>query len=188
MDYRGDTYYIKQVLAGKSEAYSHIVLRHTDNAFNLAFRICGRREDAEEVTQDSFVKAYRALGEFKMKSSFPTWLYRIVYNTSVSFLRSVKHEILSLEDFPAEAADFLSSGTPEEESETEYRKTLLNFAMQKLPPEDRAIVTLFYFEELPVEEISEITAISKSAVKTKLFRSRKKMAETIIKCESVKTV
>ena len=74
---------------------------------NLAFRICGNREEAEEIAQDSFLKAYRSLSGFKMKSSFATWLYRIVYNTAISHVRIKKKGVLSLEDFPADATDFI---------------------------------------------------------------------------------
>ena len=115
MDYKGDTYYIEQILAGNNTAFSCIVDRHKNKAYNLAFRICGNHEEAEELAQDAFIKAYRSLNSFKMKSSFATWLYRIVYNTTISHVRVKKKGILSLEDFPADATDFIGSNTTEEE-------------------------------------------------------------------------
>ncbi len=172
-------YYIDQVLAGNINAFSHIVDLHKDKAFNLALRICCCREEAEEITQDSFLKVYRALGNFQRKSSFSTWLYRIVYNTAVSYIRLKKRKVLSLEDFPADAADFLSTGTSEEEAETEYRKSLLNFAFLKISEEERSLITLHYYEEMSTDEISDITGISKSNVKVKLFRARQKMMQVI---------
>ena len=167
--------YIDQVLQGNVNAFTHIVDRHKDRAFNLAFRICCSREEAEEITQDSFLKAYRALGSFKRKSSFSTWLYRIVYNTAVSYVRLKKKEILSLEDFPADATDFTGTGTSDEEADAEYRRSLINFAFQKISDEDRSLITLHYYEEMSTDEISEVTGISKSNVKVKLFRARQKM-------------
>ena len=173
------SYYIDQVLGGNINAFSYIVDRHKDKAFNLAFRICCNREEAEEIAQDSFLKAYRALGGFQRKSSFSTWLYRIVYNTAISYVRVKKREILSLEDFPADATDFIGTGTSEEEAESEYRRSLINFAFRKISEEDRSLITLHYFEEMSTEEISEVTGISKSNIKVKLFRARQKMFQVI---------
>jgi RNA polymerase sigma-70 factor (ECF subfamily) len=188
MDYKGDILYIEQVLAGKINAFSNIVNRHKDKAFNLAFRICGNREEAEEIAQDSFLKAYRSLKGFKMKSSFATWLYRIVYNTSISHVRIKKKGILSLEDFPADATDFIGNNTTEEEAEKEYRSTLINFALQKITEEERGLISLYYYEEMSIDEISDVTGISKSNVKVKLFRARQKMSEIIEKVEKKKVV
>ncbi|MBK7133430.1 MAG: RNA polymerase sigma factor [Bacteroidales bacterium] len=183
MAYKGDIIYIEQVLEGNTNAFSYIVDRHKDKAFNLAFRISGSREEAEEITQDSFLKAYRSLGSFKMQSSFATWFYRIVYNTSISYIRIKKKEVLSLEDFPADATDFIGTSYSEEEADKEYRSALLNFALQKIREDERGLITLFYYDELSPDEISEVTGISKSNLKVKLFRARQKMQEIIEKAE-----
>lgn len=188
MDYKGDIYYIEQILAGNSNAFRYIVDRHKTNAFNLAFRICGNHEEAEELVQDSFLKAYRSLAGFKMKSSFATWLYRIVYNTTISHLRIKKKGVLSLEDFQADATDFIGGNSSEEEAEKEYRNSLVNFALQKINEDERGLISLFYYEELNTEEISEITGISKSNIKVKLFRARQKMQETIEKVQKKKLI
>jgi len=183
MGTKSDRYYIEQVLGGSMNAFSHLVDIHKDKAFNLAFRICGNREEAEEIAQDAFMKAYRSLKDFRMKSSFATWLYRIVYNTAVSLVRSRKKNILSLEEFPADAVDFMSMGKNEEESVLEYRNSLVNFALQNIPEEDRGLITLFYYEELDAVEISRITGISRNNIKVRLFRARQKMAGIIRKAE-----
>jgi RNA polymerase sigma factor (sigma-70 family) len=188
MDYKGDIYYIEQILAGNNNSFSYIVDRHKDKAYNLAFRICGNREEAEELAQDSFLKAYRSLKSFQMKSSFATWLYRIVYNTSISHVRIKKKGVLSLEDFPADATDFIGSNTTEEEADNEYRSSLVNFALQKINEEERGLVSLYYYEELSTEEISDITGISKSNIKVKLFRARQKMLEIIEKVEKKRLI
>ncbi len=183
MIYKGDIYFIDQVIDGKINAFSYIVDHHKDKAFNLAFRICGNYEEAEEIAQDSFLKAFRSLKGFKRKSSFATWLYRIIYNTSVSHIRMKKKGILSLEDFPADATDFIGTNTSEEEAEKEYRSTLVNFALQKISEEERGLVTLFYYDEMSLDEISEVTGISKSNIKVRLFRARQKMYQVIEKTE-----
>lgn len=188
MDNKGDILYIEQVLAGKINAYSFIVDRHKDKAYNLAFRICGNHEEAEEIAQDSFLKAYKSLSGFKMKSSFATWLYRIVYNTAISQVRIKKKGILSLEDFPADATDFIGSNTSEEEAEKEYRTSLVNFALQKINEEERSLISLYYYDDMSIEEISDVTGISKSNVKVRLFRARQKMLEIIEKVEKNKLI
>jgi RNA polymerase sigma-70 factor (ECF subfamily) len=188
MDYKSDIQYIEQVLAGKINAFSYIVDRHKDRAYNLSFRICGNREEAEEIAQDSFLKAYRSLKGFKMKSSFATWLYRIVYNTAISRVRIKKKGVLSLEDFPVDAADFMGNNTSEVEAEKEYRSSLINFALQKITEEERGLISFYYYEEMSTEEISDITGISKSNIKVKLFRARQKMLEIIEKVEKKKLI
>jgi RNA polymerase sigma factor (sigma-70 family) len=188
MERKDDILYIEQVLSGKINAFSNIVDRHKNRAYNLAFRICGNHEEAEEITQDSFLKAYRSLSGFKMKSSFATWLYRIVYNTAVSHVRSRKIRVLSLEDFPADAADFLSAGISDEEADRDYRNSLVNFALQKITEEERGLISLYYFDEMSTDEISDVTGISRSNIKVKLFRARQKMLEIIEKVEKKKLI
>jgi RNA polymerase sigma-70 factor (ECF subfamily) len=180
MEYKGDKVYIDQVLEGKINAFSFIVDRHKDRAFNLAFRICGSYEDAEEIAQDAFMKAFRSLGSFKMKCAFSTWLYRIVYNTAVSHVRSERKDIISIDDFSADKFEFIRSD-PDEEDEKEYRKELLGFAMKMINEEDRGLISLFYFEEMNIDEIAAITGFSKANVKTKLFRARQKITDEIEK-------
>jgi RNA polymerase sigma-70 factor (ECF subfamily) len=179
MVYKGDAYYIREVLGGSTGAYTYIVNRHKDNAFNLAFRICGNREDAEEIAQDAFMKAFRALGDYRFKAGFATWLYRIVYNTSVSYLRTRRGEIISLEEFPSDASAFLGRTDTEEEAVREHRNELVNYALKKLNAEERALITLYYYEEMSTEEISKVTSITRENVKIRLFRARRKMLETI---------
>jgi len=186
MNYKGDTVYIEQVLSGNVNAFSYIVDHHKNKAYNLAFRICCNHEEAEEVAQDSFMKAYRSLGSFKMKSSFSTWLFRIVYNTAISNVRIKKKGTLSLEDFPADATDFIGENPSEEEAEKEYRTALVNFALQKLNDDERGLISLFYYEELSTDEVAAVTGMTASNVKVRLFRVRQKMLETIEKVEKKK--
>jgi RNA polymerase sigma-70 factor (ECF subfamily) len=183
MDSESDKYYIERVLEGKINAFSFLVDRHKDKAYNLAFRICGNCEEAEEVAQDAFLKAFRSLKDFRMKSSFATWLYRIVYNTAISLVRNRRKGVLSLEDFPADAVDFLSINKNEDDAIEDYRNSLVNFAMQKINDEERGLITLYYYNDLDTEEISKITGINKVNIKVRLFRARQKMAEIIRKVE-----
>ena len=181
MDYKGDKFYLELVLSGKRNSYAHIVDRHKDKVFTLALKICGNNEDAEEVAQDSFVKAFRSLRSFKSRSSFSTWLYRIVYNTAISHLRRNKTPVLQIEDFPADSVDFLRDNESEESADKEYRKTLLNFALKKLKPDERALISMHYYQELCIDEMSAITGYTASNLKVKLFRARKHMKEILHK-------
>lgn len=183
MVYKGDNIYIEQVLAGNNKAFSFLAERHKHHIYNLAFRICGNREEAEEIAQDSFLKAYKSLSGFKMKSSFATWLYRIAYNTAISHVRTRKLNDLSLDDFPAGTIEFIGKNISEEEAEIEYRNSLVNYALTKINEEERGLISLYYYEEMSIEDISEVTGISKSNIKVKLFRARQKMSVIIEKAE-----
>jgi len=151
MDNKTDILYIDKVLAGNVNAFSYLIDRHKDKAFNLAYRICGNREEAEEIAQDAFLKAYRSLKDFRKKSSFSTWLYRIVYNTSVSLVRTRRKRVLSLEEFPADAVDFLAESRNEDEAIDNYRNSLVNFALRKLQEEERGLITLYYYDEMETD-------------------------------------
>ncbi len=179
MEKNSDILYIDKVLAGNLNAFSYLIDRHKDKAFNLAFRICGNREEAEEIAQDAFLKAFRSLKDFRKKSSFSTWLYRIVYNTSISLVRARGIRVLSLEEFPADAVDFLSESKNEDEAIDNYRNSLVNFALQKLQEEERGLITLYYYDDLETDEIARITGIRKQNIKVRLFRARQKMADII---------
>jgi RNA polymerase sigma-70 factor (ECF subfamily) len=187
MEYKDDIFYIREVLGGKINAFSYLIDKHKDNAFNLALRICGNREEAEEISQDAFLKAYRSLRKFQMRSSFSTWLYRIVYNTAISLVRTRKNSILAIEDFPASTIDFLIINENEEKADYDYRNSIVNFALQKIGEEERALISLYYFNEMDTDAISKITGLSKSNIKVRLFRARKKIAEIIRKVEKENT-
>jgi RNA polymerase sigma-70 factor (ECF subfamily) len=188
MDHLDDIEHIKKVLEGNVNAFSYFVDKHKDRAYNLAYRICGNHEEAEEIAQDSFLKAFRSLDRFKMESSFATWLYRIVYNTSISHIRIKKKKVLSLEDFPAGAIDFTIDNPGEEEANKEYKNSLINYALKKIKEEERGLISLYYYEDMSMEEISELTGIGKQNIKVKLFRARKRMLEIIENAEKKKLV
>ena len=179
MDYKGDLYYIEKVLIGNSQAFAELVDRHKDNVYTLAQKICGNPEDAEEVAQDSFIKVFRSLKSFRFKSSFHTWLYRIVYNTAITRLRQKRTDILKIEDFPVDAVDFLREGADEQYAEMEYKRALISFALQKIDPDQRALISLHYWQELSIDEIASVSGLSHSNVKIRLFRARNRLKEII---------
>ncbi len=135
----------------------------------------GCAEDAEELVQDVFLKAFRSLHTYKGDCRFSTWLYRIAYNTAVSATRKRKHEFLYLEEstiynVPDEAVVLVFGSTDDEE-----RIAMLAQAIDRLTVEEKALITLFYYEEKSVEETGEILHLSQANVKVRLHRTRKKL-------------
>lgn len=179
MQFRDDTYYINQVLRGNVNAFSHLVEKHKRMAYTLALKLVRKPEDAEEIAQDAFVKAYQSLKDFKGESKFTTWLYKIIYHTAISRLRKKQMEIISIDDdqnrnFDVRETDhFLVQLTMEEQNK------LVREAVDRLPDEERALITLYYLNECTVKEIMGITSDSESNVKIKLFRARKKLWEML---------
>ncbi len=183
MDHSDDIFYISEVLRGNTALYSQLIDKYKDKVFNLAFRICSNREEAEEIAQDAFLKAYRSLKDFKGKSSFSTWIYRIVCNTAISLVRSKRKGIVSLGDLPPGIADLAEYSDAGEDEEADYRNYVVNFALQRISGEERGLITLYYFYDLDHEEISKITGIKKANIKVKMLRARRKIADIIRKVE-----
>jgi RNA polymerase sigma-70 factor (ECF subfamily) len=140
------------------------------------------REDAEEVAQDVFIKAYKYLADFKGASKFSTWLYTIVNNTSISFLRKKKLDIHSLDDEKVFAtADNIDSGMRANMIEQKSKVAMVNEAIDFLNPDDAQIITLFYKAEQSLEETAQVLGIEVNAAKVRLHRARtrlKKKMET----------
>lgn len=175
MKFRDDAYYIRQVLNGDNSAYRGLVEKHQDLVFTIVNRIITRSEEAEEVAQDVFVKAYEKLADFKAESKFSTWLYRIAYNTAVSHTRKKKIDFLAMDEDKIE-----NHGEVETKQEImgltlEEQSRLLQQALGGLPRTDNLIISLFYYHGKELEEISEIVGLTKNNVKVKLFRIRKKL-------------
>lgn len=164
---------IERVINGDKHSYKELVSRYQGLAYSLSFRVIKNSQEAEEVAQESFIKAYKALSKFDRRSKFSTWLFRIVYNTAISHIRKRKNvETFEVEKHRATASD------PKILEESD-RKRYIKEAMDKLKPEDATVLTLFYLREHSIQEISEIMDIKESNVKIKLFRSRKKMGEEL---------
>jgi RNA polymerase sigma-70 factor (ECF subfamily) len=174
-----DQYYIDKVCAGNTNDYAFLVERYKNMVFTLAIRMVKNREEAEEIAQDAFIKAFRSLSKFKGDSKFSTWLYKITYNSSIDYLKRAKRLIKSdlideiNEDNLGLEQDVLTL------IEYKERKQVIEKALYFLPEDDRIIITLFYFEELSLQEISDIVGVKSNVVKVKLHRSRKKLYELL---------
>lgn len=179
MDAKNDAYYIAEVIGGNPESFAPLVEKYKQLAFSLSLKITKNREDAEEVAQDAFIKAYRSLGSFKGGATFKTWFFRIVYTTAISRVRAKPKNLVSFEDHKISDKELMETENAVGQLDAEERAFHLHKAMDLLDPNERAILNLYYFEDLPVEEIAEIVDLSVSNVKVKLFRSRKKLYEQL---------
>lgn len=179
---QSDNEIISLVLTGNHAAYSELVNRYQNYVFTLALRIVKSREDAEELAQDSFVKAYKYLADFKGASKFTTWLYTIVNNTCISFLRKKKLEIHSLDNEKVfETADNMDSGMSANTIEQKSKLAMVNKAIQLLNPDDAEILTLFYKAEQSLDETASILGIETNAAKVRLFRARTRLKDKMEK-------
>ena len=173
-----DNELISKVLSGDQQAYAGLVNRYQNYVFTLALRFTKNREDAEEVSQDIFIKAYRALADFRGASKFSTWLYTIVNTTCITFLRKKRLEVHSLDNEKVfEVADNQDSGMRANLVEQKSRLAMVNKAIKLLSTDDAEVITLFYKGEQTLEEIAQILGIEANTVKVRLHRARTRLKE-----------
>lgn len=177
-----DTEIISKVLSGDQQAYATLVNRYQSYVFTLSLRFTKNREDAEEVSQDIFIKAYRALADFKGNSKFSTWLYTIMNNTCITFLRKKRLQTHSLDnDGVFDVADSMDSGLRANLVEQKSKVAMVNNAISLLNPDDAEVITLFYKSEQSLEEIAQILGIETNTAKVRLHRARTRLKEKMEK-------
>lgn len=172
---------IRRVLAGDSDAFERLVLENEKTVYNLALRMLGNAQDAEDVTQEAFLKAYRSLDGFHGDSRFSVWLYRIVSNLCLDFLRSRSRrpgQSLTVENDEGEE-DQLDipdeSLSPEKLLEQKLTREAVQRGLDALPPEARQILLLREIRGLSYEEIGAALSLETGTVKSRLFRARKRL-------------
>lgn len=171
---------IAKVKEGDTAAFSALIDEYKSMAFTLAMKLMHTREDAEEVTQDAFVKAYRKINQFEGKAKFSTWLYTIVYNTALTRLRKKKLPINDSDLMDEENLSAYSVSDNEwRKLQKEERSNYIKQAMQQLCKEDQVVITLFYLNEQSLQEIGETTGWELSNTKVRLFRARKRMLKAL---------
>lgn len=170
-----EEFYIQQVIKGDTAAFAEIVRHYKDLVFTIAFRILKNAEEAEEVAQDSFLKAFRNLSTFRNEAKFSTWLFRIAYNGALSQHRKKRYDHVSTEDRQAIQVSFEDSSNGFQNLKTEQRKVYIGKAMESLSAEEASLVQFFYYSELSIKEIAEITSLDESNIKVKLHRARKRL-------------
>ena len=185
-----DQIYIERVLKGDTNAFSHLINKYKDMVFTLVIKIVKSREDAEEVAQDSFIKAYQKLDSFKGQSKFSTWLYTIAYRNALTKVRKKKIETTDIDSYVIENhkedKDFPQIEAIKNNEQEKYVKQAIN----NLGETDCLLITLFYLNDNSIEEIQEITEMSQSNVKVRLFRARKRLYKelSLLLKEEIKTI
>lgn len=169
---------INRVLNGEQQLYSELVNRYQNFVFTVTLRYTQQREDAEEVAQDIFIKAYRSLKNFRGDSKFSTWLYTIVTTSCITFLRKKKLDTSSLDiERVFEAADSQDSGMRANQIEQKSKFAMVNEAIRLLSPDDATIITLFYKGEQSLDEIGQAMQLEPNTVKVRLHRARQRLKE-----------
>jgi RNA polymerase sigma factor (sigma-70 family) len=148
-----DEYYINKVRTGDTDAFSYFVEKYKKVAFSIALKILKNQQDAEEIVQDAFLKAYKALDNFKGNAKFSTWLYKIVFNSSVSKARLTTSDMFPLEETLNDTVDFQNCNGALQNLQQENRKRYIREVLQNLDELDYTILTLFYFEEKSLKNI-----------------------------------
>ena len=175
MNHQPDQYYIQKVLEGDINAFSILVERYQNLVYTVVYRVLKNKEQAEEVAQDTFVKAYESLAKYRGEAKFSTWLYTIAYRKSLDLVKSNKRLLTS------ELIEEINEGDIELVTDAlsylqeQERKKIIAESILKLPQETAVLVTLYYFEEKNIKEIADIVGLTADNVKIKLFRSRKKL-------------
>ncbi len=174
---------IRDVQSGDANAFEDIVREYERNVYNIALRICGDREDALDVSQESFLKAYHSLHSFRGDSKFSVWLYRIVSNTCLDLLRERKRRAevpLVREDDEGEADQAEipdESLSPEKLYERRLTREALRRGLLSLPEDQRKILLLREIQGFSYEEIAQILSLESGTVKSRIFRARRKLCE-----------
>jgi RNA polymerase sigma-70 factor (ECF subfamily) len=174
-----DQIIIDKVLKGDTNAFSELVNLYKDLVFSLAIKMTKNREEAEEISQDTFIKAYRNLSKFKGDAKFSTWLYKIAYHACLD--RFKKNENLyktdSIDCFVS--FDLSSADDTMQSLERSQRAEMMFSCMQELPEEERSVLWFFYYKELSLKEIMEITSYTEANLKVKLHRARKHLLKIV---------
>ena len=171
---KDEAHIIKEILHGNTTLYEYFLDRYGQQVFVLVDRIVSCQEDAEELTQDVFLKAFQQLSSFKAESSFSTWIYRIATNVAISAVRKKKNDTIRLDE---SVFLNLSESQVDEalEDESEEQLQRLQRAMEQLEADERALITLYYMEERPLTEVAFILGMTEGNAKVKLHRIRKKL-------------
>jgi RNA polymerase sigma factor (sigma-70 family) len=173
---------IKRVLAGEQAVFAQLVQRYQSYVFTLVLRFTDNREDAEEISQDVFVKAYRSLADFRGEAKFSTWLYTIVRTSCITFLRKKRLVTTSLDNERTSIQlESRESGFTANVIEQKSKHAMVNAAIQMLSPDDTQILTLFYKGEQTLEEIGRVMRLDPNTIKVKLHRARNRLKEKIEK-------
>nr|AMP53415.1 sigma70-ECF: RNA polymerase sigma factor, sigma-70 family [uncultured bacterium] len=177
---------VRKVLGGDANAFETLVLEYEKNVYNIALRMTGNSEDAADMTQEAFIKAYNSLQSFRGDSKFSVWLYRIVSNVCLDFLRSKNRRptvSLSVEDDDGEDAQLDvadESQSPELLLDRKLTRESVRRGLDSLPPDYRQILLLREIQGLSYDEIAQALGLEVGTVKSRIFRARKRLCNFLI--------
>src|SRR4051812_27685013 len=179
-----DAVAVARARAGDSDAFRVLVERHSRSLFRLAFRMTGNQQDAEDVVQESFLRAYKQLAKFDERASFGTWLYRIAANCSLDLVRSKKRRSEQLAPADPDRNDpILSlpalSPSPEREAQSGQVRERVAEAMQELSATERTAFVLRHFEGMCIEDVSKVLDCAPGAAKHSVFRAVQKLRRAL---------
>ena len=161
---------IARILDGHAEDFGYFLERYSQDAFAIVVRLVPRQEDAEELVQDAFVRAFNRIETFEGRSSFSTWICRIAYTTAVSWLRKRRIKYISMDDQPE-----LTDTEVDEALDNESRIEELRRAVRLLKPDEQTLITLYYYDNRPLKDIAYILDVEPNVLATRLHRIRRKL-------------
>lgn len=170
-----DSYLINKIKEGNYNAFNLLIHRYESYVYTILRRMLTSKEDAEEAFQDTFMKVYRSIDKYQDSSKFSSWVFKIAYNTGLDYIKKTKRTD------PLEGKEYNISTNENIEadiSKKELRKSLVGL-IEKLGEGEQVIMTMYYFEEMTIKEMAEITTFSETNIKTKLHRARKKIRAMI---------
>jgi RNA polymerase sigma-70 factor (ECF subfamily) len=177
---------VQRIQAGDSHAFRELVEQHKENVYYLALDLTGNHYDAEDVSQEVFIKAYKGIGKFRSGAKLNTWLYRITMNTFIDKKRKKSLQVVKLpatddddELNPIDLAADGVTGNPERELTAVTIDTHIQEALQSLSSQERAVFVMRHYENMTLKEISETLKIAEGTVKSLLFRSIRKLRQQL---------
>ena len=180
-----DELLIRRAQRGDADAFEQLLLEHQKNVYNLCYRMAGNPDDAMDLSQETFLRAWRCLDQYQFASAFSTWLYRLCSNICIDFLRKQKrqqHVSLTFEDADGEEQTYAvpdAQPLPEEQVELKLTRETLAAAMAQLLPEHRAVLQLRVVNEMSYEQIADVLDIQIGTVKSRLSRARNQLKKIL---------
>jgi RNA polymerase sigma-70 factor (ECF subfamily) len=175
---RTDRALIEESLAGRLESFDALMQRYERLVYRVSVLYGGNRENALDISQNTFLKCYRHLRAFRGDSAFKTWLLRIAYNEGLNWVRS-RQRHGETEELDAESTPLPGAPAPERDLVAQERRTALMQKLDELNPRQRTAVTLRYFRQMPLREIADVLECSEGNVKNMLFRSVRKLRQSM---------
>ena len=176
-----DELLIRRAQRGDADAFEQLLLEHQKNVYNLCYRMAGNPDDAMDLSQETFLRAWRCLDQYQFASAFSTWLYRLCSNLCIDFLRKRRRQQtvpLTFEDADGEEQTYAVPDVqplPEEQVELKLTRETLAAAMAQLLPEHRAVLQLRVVNEMSYEQIADVLDIQIGTVKSRLSRARNQL-------------